>query len=138
MSKVKDAKQGTANREVGSVKKEADKAIQKELGVLKKHLDKDALTAYVRYLRSPWRIWWSNFLAGLARGLGFVIGATVLVSLFIYLFVQVLVSLPWVGDSFQWVSDNVKLEEIQNLGVSLNRLVEMQEKQVELLEGLSK
>ena len=30
-------------------------------------------------LISPWRIIWVNFLAGLARGLGMVIGATVLV-----------------------------------------------------------
>ena len=30
-------------------------------------------------LISPWRIIWVNFLAGLARGLGMMIGATVLV-----------------------------------------------------------
>lgn len=32
-------------------------------------------------LVSPWRIIWVNFLAGLARGLGMMIGATVLVYL---------------------------------------------------------
>jgi len=32
-------------------------------------------------LISPWRIIWVNFLAGLARGLGMMIGATVLVYL---------------------------------------------------------
>lgn len=36
------------------------------------------LEEWVTYMRSPWRIIWTNFIAGLFRGLGTVIGATVI------------------------------------------------------------
>ncbi|MCF7845938.1 MAG: DUF5665 domain-containing protein [Candidatus Peribacteraceae bacterium] len=66
------------------------------------------LDDFVRYLRSPWRILWSNFLAGIFRGLGFVIGATVVLAISVYVLVQVLGNLPWVGEFFQWVGGFVK------------------------------
>lgn len=115
-----------------------EKAIQSEFKTIISHLNRDDLSDYVRYLRSPWHIWWNNFFAGMARGLGFVIGATILVSIFVYLFVNVLVNLPIVGDTFQWVSENVKLEEIQNLGNSLYQLTQMQQEQIDLLKQLAR
>lgn len=111
-------------------------AIHKEFKTIVSHLNSDDLSKFVKYLKSPWRIWWTNFFAGMARGLGFVIGATVLVSIVVYFFVSFLVNLPWVGDTFQWVSDNVNLEQIQGLGNSLGKLIELQEKQVEILEQI--
>lgn len=114
--------------------------MSKENKPLKKmitQLDKDDISDYVRYLRSPWHIWWNNFFAGMARGLGFVIGATLLVSIFVYVFVNILVNLPVVGDTFQWVSDNVNLEEIQNLGNSLYQLTQLQQEQIDLLKQLA-
>jgi len=48
--------------------------------ILAEFLERARLQEYREMvLISPWRIIWVNFLAGLARGLGMVIGATVLV-----------------------------------------------------------
>lgn len=102
-----------------------------------KNMKQGDLQDYVTYLHSPWRIIWTNFLAGITRGFGFIIGATVLVSIAVYFFINFLVNLPWVGDTFQWINENVKLEEIQDLGNSLGKLIESQEKQVELLEKMN-
>jgi len=46
-------------------------------------------------LISPWRIIWVNFLAGLARGLGMVIGATVLVYLLVLILGFLMNRLGW-------------------------------------------
>jgi hypothetical protein len=59
------------------------------------------LDDFVRYLRSPWRIVWSNFLAGIFRGLGFIIGATVVLAISVYVLVQILGNIPVVGEFFQ-------------------------------------
>ena len=66
-------------------------------------VSRSGLDEFARYLRSPWRIVWSNFLAGMFRGLGFIIGATVLLAIIIYLLVQILGNIPVVGEFFQWV-----------------------------------
>jgi len=100
-------------------------------------LDHDDLSEYMRYLRSPWHIWWNNFFAGMARGLGFIVGATILVSLMVYLFVNVFVNLPVVGETFQWFNENIKIEEIKNLGNSLYQLSQMQQEQIELLKKIA-
>lgn len=63
---------------------------------------------FILYLRSPWQIIWNNFLAGIFRGLGFVIGATAVLALVVYILVRVLGNLPWVGQFFQEVGQFVQ------------------------------
>lgn len=63
------------------------------------------LTDFVRYYSSPWKIFFSNFLAGTAYGLGFVIGAAVLVTIIAYILGHILVNIPIVGEFFAWVND---------------------------------
>jgi len=59
------------------------------------------LEDFLRYLHSPWQIIWRNMLSGLARGLGTVFGATVVVGVALWL-MAVFVDLPLVG---QYVSE---------------------------------
>ena len=54
------------------------------------------LEEFFRYLHSPWNIIWRNIVAGLARGLGAVFGATVIVALAIGV-LKVFVDLPLIG-----------------------------------------
>lgn len=54
---------------------------------------------FAEYLRSPTRILWTNFFAGVFRGVGIVIGATVVVAVLIWL-IGVFIDLPLVGQYF--------------------------------------
>lgn len=56
-----------------------------------------ALKEFIRYSSSPWRIVWTNFVAGVFRGLGTVIGASVFIAFMIWL-ITLFVNLPVVGD----------------------------------------
>jgi hypothetical protein len=75
------------------------------------------LAEFVEYLRSPWQIIWTNFLAGIFRGLGFVVGATVVLAAVIFVLVKVLGSLPWIGDWF--AAAGSFLQDIQSAAESI-------------------
>lgn len=78
-----------------------------ELGIA---LEKMKLAEYVELLNRPARLFYINFFAGLARGLGMAVGFTVLGALLIYTLqrLQVL-NLPVIG---QFIADIVKI--VQN------------------------
>jgi len=63
------------------------------------------LDEFVAYLRSPWRIVWTNIVAGAARGLGAAIGAGLVLSLLGYVLVNLLGQIPIVGDMFLRLND---------------------------------
>ncbi len=54
---------------------------------------------FVKYLRSPWRIMWHNFLAGVFRGLGMIVGLTVVFAILIWILAG-LVDFPVIGQYF--------------------------------------
>lgn len=66
-------------------------------------LSRVELREFTNYLHSPWRIVWSNFLAGTARGLGFLVGAAIVLAVIGYLLKNILSKVPIVGDFFQAV-----------------------------------
>jgi len=67
------------------------------------------LEDFMRYLNSPWRIVWRNILVGLARGLGAVFGATVVVGLAIWI-LKIFIDVPLIG---QYASEfRTKVSEI--------------------------
>ncbi len=86
---------------------------QKEFHKLKQVLDGAGFSDFVRYLRSPWRIMWINFWAGVFRGLGILIGMTVVVALLVW-FLTKMVDFPLIGQYFEEVLDAIKLYTPQN------------------------
>lgn len=57
---------------------------------------------FVEMMRSPWKLMWRNFLVGVARGLGFAIGVTILAVIAGYIIVGLLkpllsLQLPVIG-----------------------------------------
>jgi len=56
-----------------------------------------ALKDFIRYSSSPWRIVWTNFVAGVFRGLGAVIGASVFIAFIIWL-LSLFGRMPLVGE----------------------------------------
>ncbi len=78
------------------------------------------LDEFIQYLRSPWQIIWANFLAGIFRGLGFIIGVTVVLAIVVWILVKVLGGLPIVGEWF--AQAGYFIENIQNAAQNLGSI----------------
>ena len=102
------------------------------------------LEDFLRYLNSPWHIVWRNLLVGLARGLGAVFGATVVVGLSIWV-LKIFVDLPLIGDYARDLRDRVTevaeetryTDDFARLQSTMERIDLRLKKQNELLEMLS-
>ena len=89
----------------------------------------DTLEDFVSYVSNPWRVIWTNFIAGVFRGLGAVVGASVVLALLIWA-LSLFVSAPLVGRYFERMLDSVNnyveqsnyQDEFDRLGDSLDRL----------------
>ena len=64
-----------------------------------KTLEGSGVVDYMAYLKSPWRIFWSNLLAGVARGFGIILGMTVVLGGVVW-FLSRFSGLPLIGDYF--------------------------------------
>ncbi len=61
---------------------------------------------YIQYLQSPWRILWSNLLAGIAKGIGFILGVTVVLGVVVW-FVAKMVDVPLIGEYFAQIEKSI-------------------------------
>jgi len=57
----------------------------------------EALKEFIRYSSSPWRIVWTNFVAGIFRGLGAIIGASAFIAFLIWL-LTLFADFPLIGE----------------------------------------
>lgn len=109
----------------------------------KKRMISAELEDFLRYLNSPWHIVWRNILVGLARGLGAVFGATVVVGLSIWV-LKVFVDLPLIGDYAREFRDRVTevaeetryTDDFARLQSTMERIDLRLKEQNELLESL--
>lgn len=62
---------------------------------------------FLTYIHSPWRIFWANLLAGIARGVGTILGFTVVISLILYL-LGFFTALPIIGEYFQTLQESLQ------------------------------
>ncbi len=69
----------------------------KPLSKREKQLAAEAMEYFIQYVSSPWRIVWVNFLAGIFRGLGALIGASIVLAL-IFWILTMLIDVPLVGE----------------------------------------
>ena len=65
-----------------------------------------ALKEFIRYSSNPWRLVWSNFVAGVFRGLGAIIGASFFIALIIWL-LTLFVDFPVVGEHAANIKDTI-------------------------------
>lgn len=102
------------------------------------------LEDFLRYLNSPWHIVWRNVLVGLARGLGAVFGATVVVGLAIWV-LKIFIDMPLVGNyarEFQAKVSEVAEEtrysdDFARIQSTLDRIDRRIEEQNELLRAVA-
>lgn len=70
-------------------------------------LEKASIAEYVKFLESPRRLIFANFLAGLARGFGIAVGLTLVGALFLYILGKIAaLNLPIIG---QFVADIARI-----------------------------
>ncbi len=55
------------------------------------------LKEFIRYSSSPWRLVWTNFVAGVFRGLGAIIGASVFIAGTLWILTK-FVDVPLIGE----------------------------------------
>ena len=73
--------------------------LQKQIKELADHLESMRIAEYINLLQKPLRIIYLNFLGGVARGLGIVIGATIIFAILIDILSRLIVlNLPVIGD----------------------------------------
>ncbi|MGI6587581.1 MAG: DUF5665 domain-containing protein [Peptococcia bacterium] len=83
------------------------KSLENKLENLTLAVEKIKIAEYVEFLNNTRRMLVTNFLAGIARGLGMAVGFTILGALLIYLLKQVvLLNLPLISD---FIADVVQL-----------------------------
>ena len=83
------------------------KSLENKVEKLALTMEKVKIGEYVEYLNSTKKMLYTNFLAGIARGLGMAVGFTILGALLIYLMRQmVMLNLPLIGD---FIADIVEL-----------------------------
>jgi len=111
-------KEKVSLRQMNSDLSEATGKLLETTGVMHsfmQSLETSGFKEYIDYLGSPWRVFWINLAMGIARGLGFVIGATVVVAIVVWLISQVLTQLPVVGDFFETLEDLLSEDNLDNV-----------------------
>lgn len=87
-------------------------AIGAQLEKLAAHLEKMHIAEYIELIQRPARLLFINFAAGLARGLGIAIGATLIFALMLELLRRViLLNIPGIGE---FVAEIVRIVELTN------------------------
>ena len=67
-----------------SYKRRVLERIEKKLDDIGLNMEKMKFMEYVSYLENPRRLIWSNFVSGVARGFGTVVGVTVVTACVLY------------------------------------------------------
>ena len=74
--------------------------IEADLKHVHKLFEELGFVEFARYLKSPKRIFFSNFLAGIAKGFGIVVGMTIVVAVLAWALSH-LVDFPLIGEYFE-------------------------------------
>lgn len=91
-------------------KTKAELELTKELLTLSKEIEKLKNLEFIQVLKHPLRLMWLSFLKGLMIGFGSVLGASVLVGLFVYLIAQISF-VPIVGDFVEAIVSQIDITQ---------------------------
>jgi hypothetical protein len=72
-------------------------------------IDAAWVSEFMEYIRSPWKMLWPNFVAGVARGFGALVWATIVIAL-IWWFLASLIDLPLIGKKLEPYVERVQTE----------------------------
>ena len=82
---------------------------QAEAEMLLERLDNAGLTEYVRLSQKTGKILWLNFLSGIARGLGFSIGASLVLAVLYKILARIIsMNIPYLTELLQQIMNMAK------------------------------
>jgi hypothetical protein len=64
---------------------------------------------FIEYIRSPWKMLWPNFVAGVARGFGALVGVTIVIAIIGWT-LSLLIDLPLIGSRIEPYVEQVQTE----------------------------
>ncbi|BBB93011.1 MAG TPA: DUF5665 domain-containing protein [Methylomusa anaerophila] len=103
------------NKKIDKIKETHGKApelIATQLNKLVQHLEALRIAEYLELLERPGRLIFTNFVAGIARGLGIAIGASLVFALLLsFLKHLILLNIPLIGGL---IADIVRIVETKN------------------------
>lgn len=82
---------------------------QKNVEGLVDAIEAIGLEEFIEYIRSPWKMLWPNFVAGVARGFGALVGATIVIALIGWTLSRI-IDLPLIGQRLEPYVKNVQTE----------------------------
>ena len=86
-----------------------NKEQQAQAELLLQRLDNAGLTEYVKLSQNTAKILWLNFLSGIARGLGFSIGATLVLAVVYKILARIIsMNIPYLTELLQQVMSMAK------------------------------
>jgi hypothetical protein len=86
-------------------------ALKERIEQLSLNLERMKLAEYVELLNRPWRLFYINFMSGLARGLGIALGFTVLSAVVVIVLQRLMVlNLPGMSS---FIAEIVHLVQLQ-------------------------
>lgn len=86
--------------------------IDKNLVRLVKHLESLRIAEYVQLLERPARLIFLNFIAGVSRGLGIAVGATIVFALVLEFLRRVIwLNIPGIGN---FIAEIMRIVELRN------------------------
>lgn len=66
---------------------------------LSRHLEALRIADYIELLEKPWKLITTNFIAGIARGVGFAVGTTIIFALIVEALRRIiLINIPVIND----------------------------------------
>ena len=89
----------------------------------------DTLEQFMVYASSPWRIMWVSFVSGIFRGLGAVLGASIVIAILIWM-LSLFTDMPLVGEYARNIEKTVSEyandinyeDELERVGETLERI----------------
>ncbi len=85
------------------------KLTKKELDQFIYAIENTGLEEFTDFIRKPWKMIWPNLIAGITRGLGMLIGATIVIA-FISWMLAKMIDLPLIGESLEPYIEKVQSE----------------------------
>jgi hypothetical protein len=86
-------------------------AMSEKIHKMAQQMEHTTIADYIQLLNSPRKLIWTNFLAGMSRGVGIAIGFTLIASTIVYM-LQIIISfnLPFVGHFIAEIVQHVQYQ----------------------------